>query len=196
MTTDINEKSSDLPRVTDTVYHIMLYRVHIVTLVVICTDCKGSCKSNNNTITTMRASYMRMNQLKIQITSVHLYWIFRKNPMDFLHQLNKTDCHKITEILLIVALNTITLIHSDVVRFYREQERLYILMYKWYTWTIVHVALNNKSLIHHIECFVWWLRKYFWKKNEYEPSNNYSMMWEICCFVFCLQTICFSIYVH
>ena len=110
----------------------------------------------------------------------------------FLHQLNKTDCHKITEILLIVALNTITLIHSDVVRFYREQERLY--MYKWYTWKIVHVALNNKSLIHHIECFVWWLRKYFWKKNEYELSNIYSMIWEIFCFVFCLQTIFFSIY--
>ena len=36
------EKSNNLPRVTDTVYHIVLYRVHIVTLVVICTDCKGS----------------------------------------------------------------------------------------------------------------------------------------------------------
>jgi hypothetical protein len=43
-------------------YHIMLYRVHftwtwleLITLVVIGTDCIGSCKSNYNTITTAKA---------------------------------------------------------------------------------------------------------------------------------------------
>ena len=43
-------------------YHIMLYRVHLIwacfeltTLVLINTDCKGSCKSNYNTITASTA---------------------------------------------------------------------------------------------------------------------------------------------
>ena len=73
-----NRRTTDLSQVSDKLYHIMLHtspwsRFVLITLVVIGTNCIGSCKSNNHTIKTTTAT-ASPSSIKIQnITDIRAF---------------------------------------------------------------------------------------------------------------------------
>jgi len=69
------EKTTDLSQVTDKLYHIMF---KLTTLVVIGTDCIGSCKFNYHLITATTAPRVKVNVFIHYVYLYHLQWRLNK----------------------------------------------------------------------------------------------------------------------
>ena len=109
--------TTDMEQVTNKLYNIMLNRVHIepTTLVVIDTDCTGSCKYTYHTITTIPLCD------KVCRWFAAGRWFSLGTPVS---STNKTDRNDITEILLQVVLR-IRMTSTDII-IKRKQKMCYL----------------------------------------------------------------------
>ena len=90
------EKTTDLPQVTDKLYHVMLYispwaGFEPITSVVIGTDCIGSCKSNYHTITPTTAPVQR--GIELYITNLVMTRNFKTVMVNNYTNINTTNNH-------------------------------------------------------------------------------------------------------
>jgi hypothetical protein len=100
------DKTTDLSQVTDKLYHIMLYTLpwtgfELTTLVLIGTDCTGSCKSNYHTITT--APILHHSNIYIPLYSYNKIPAILRHPVRNIdtagnrHKQNSRFCKEIRE---------------------------------------------------------------------------------------------------